>query len=478
MNNITRILFERNINNSNKIAFRDPIEAITYGELEQRSRKLATWMSTQGVMSGDRVSVVLVDKIDTVAVFLATCLLGAVAVMDNPRGKKENLLHKVNYVEPKLIFAEANLLNDLPTAVTTDLAIESSMDLDPWYDEIETDLNDMAFMLWTSGTTGHAKAVMHTHSSFLSNVKTNCASYPTLAEDRVYCTSKLFFAFGINYSIMTTMWMGAEALLEPNVIVPSSVRENIKRFKPTKFYSVPFVYSQIVNDRVRVTTNAKCFAAGDRLPQVLINKWQEMTGQKIYNMLGTTEVLNSILYNSTGTSSLGTATPGNSIRVINENGEIATVGEVGYLEVRAPSIAIGYYKDPEWSSKVFKEWVATGDVVYSDRDGNLHHMGRATDMIKIRGQYINPGELEETLQNYNGIDQVAVVSKSDVNNVDMLEAYVVLREQAEVTVNDLKRYMLSKHEKYMCPNNIHIVDHLPRTDTGKIQRYLLRQYSL
>ena len=157
---------------------------------------------------------------------------------------------------------------------------------------------------------------------------------------------------------------------------------------------------------------------------------------------------------------------------------MADVGEVGYLEVRAPSIALGYYKDPEWSSRVFKDWVATGDVVYSDSEGNIHHMGRATDMIKIRGQYINPGELEETLQNYNGIDQVAVVSKADVNNVDMLEAYVVLREQAQVTVNDLKRYMLSKHEKYMCPNNIHIVDQLPRTDTGKIQRYLLRQHSL
>lgn len=471
MNNLAQILFEKNAENADRVVFEDNQETVTYAELEHRTRCLAAWLIDEGIRPGSRVNFVLLDKINTVAAFLAVTLIGAVAVMNNPRSRRDNLLQRLDFVDCALILAEPDL--NIEYAVSVEQAVEVSAELMPFTGYHRSDLNDMAFMLWTSGTTGHAKAVMHTHRSFLRNVETNCASYPTLSTDKIMCTSKLFFAFGINYSFMTTMWVGAQALLESGLTVPSTVRENIRRYQPTKIYSVPFVYSQLVSDQQPVEVHAKCFAAGDRLPPVLIDRWETMTGQRIYNMLGTSEVLNSILYNPKGTSSLGQATPGNRVRVVRADGILASVGEPGYLEVQAPTIALGYYKDPEWTGKIFKDWVATGDVAYQDATGDFYHQGRATDIIKIRGQYVNPGDIEESLQAYPGVSQSAVVSRLGINDIAIVEAYVVA--DGTVTPKDLRKWILSKHERYMCPKIFYLVQELPRTDTGKVQRYLLRK---
>ena len=471
MNNLAQILFEKNAANADRVVFQDNEEIITYVELEHRARCLATWLINQRIQPGDRVNIVLLDKINTVAVFLAVTLIGAVAVMNNPRSRRDNLLYKIDFADARLTLAESHLAID--SSVTVEQAVEASTVLDPYTGYHPSDLNDQAFMLWTSGTTGHAKAVMHTHRSFLRNVETNCASYPTLSTDRIMCTSKLFFAFGINYSFMTTMWVGAQALLEPGLTVPSTVREHIRHYQPTKIYSVPFVYSQLVTDQQPIELTAKCFAAGDRLPPVLIDRWEAMTGQRIYNMLGTSEVLNSILYNPQGTNSLGKATPGNRVRVTRADGSVAAVNEVGYLEVQAPTIALGYYKDPEWTARMFRDWVATGDVAYQDADGDFYHQGRATDIIKIRGHFVNPGDIEESLQTYPGVSQSAVVSRLGINDIEIIEAYVVA--DGTVTPKDLRKWILSKHERYMCPKIFYLVEELPRTDTGKVQRYLLRK---
>jgi acyl-coenzyme A synthetase/AMP-(fatty) acid ligase len=149
------------------------------------------------------------------------------------------------------------------------------------------------------------------------------------------------------------------------------------------------------------------------------------------------------------------------------------VGETGYLEVQAPTIALGYYKDPEWTARMFRDWVATGDVAFQDADGDFYHQGRATDIIKIRGHFVNPGDIEESLQTYPGVSQSAVVSRLGINDIEIIEAYVVA--DGTVTPKDLRKWILSKHERYMCPKIFYLVEELPRTDTGKVQRYLLRK---
>jgi acyl-coenzyme A synthetase/AMP-(fatty) acid ligase len=220
-----------------------------------------------------------------------------------------------------------------------------------------------------------------------------------------------------------------------------------------------------------------CFSAGDKLSSILIDKWESLTGKRIYNMLGTSEVLNSILFNPSGTNSLGKATLGNEIRIVDGEGNIVPIGQVGYLEVKAPTIALGYYKDPEWTNKIFKEWVATGDVAYQDAELNYYyHQGRATDIIKIRGQWINPGDIEESISSHPDVEQCAVISKLGDNDIPIIEAFVV----AHTNLNqaDLKKLVLTKHEKYMCPSTFHLVNELPRTDTGKVQKYLLRNRNL
>jgi benzoate-CoA ligase len=448
---------------------------VTYGEIEARARRIAAWLLLKGVKPGDLINLVLTDRINTIATFLGITLVGAVAVMINPRSNMQVLLYKLNFTDAKFTIAESNL--DLPDAVQIETVIQNSESVQPYVEYYNSDINDMAFILWTSGTTGHAKAVMHSHRSFICNVETNMASCPTVAADKIFCTSKLFFAFGINYSFMTTMWAGAEAYLEPGLTIPSNFRQNVRKYQPTKIYTVPFVYSQLVNDQQPIKTNAMCFSAGDKLSSILIDKWESLTGKRIYNMLGTSEVLNSILFNPSGTNSLGKATLGNEIRIVDGEGNIVPIGQVGYLEVKAPTIALGYYKDPEWTNKIFKEWVATGDVAYQDAELNYYyHQGRATDIIKIRGQWINPGDIEESISSHPDVEQCAVISKLGDNDIPIIEAFVV----AHTNLNqaDLKKLVLTKHEKYMCPSTFHLVNELPRTDTGKVQKYLLRNRNL
>jgi acyl-coenzyme A synthetase/AMP-(fatty) acid ligase len=223
-----------------------------------------------------------------------------------------------------------------------------------------------------------------------------------------------------------------------------------------------------------MTVEAMCISSGDRLPQSVIDKWFNQTGQLIHNCLGTTECLTSFCFNFHGTTGIGEAIPGYEIRVVDEHGNLLQSG-VGRLQINAPSMGIGYWRDPEWTSKAFASWMTTGDMVWCDSNGQYHHVGRVGDIIKISGQFVNPGELEETLTQYPGVEQAAVVSRATETGIEQIEAYVVPVPHRTLDELVLKQWMNRYHERHACPRKIHVVSELPRTETGKIQRFRLRQ---
>jgi 4-hydroxybenzoate-CoA ligase len=473
MNNIIEVLFERNRSVPDKVAFEDEHGVITYSGLEARSRRMAEWMIRYGVKPGDRVSIVLYDRIDTVAAICATVLIGAVACMVNPRGRRDNMLYQIEYVEPALVIAEP--VADIPHSSTINEIVNGSAGLAPWQESSATNIDDVAFILWTSGTTGHGKAVMQSHRNYIET--SQLVGVDTIgvdSTDRIYTTAKLFFAIGMYASFFWPMYASAEAYLDSGLSIPARVRKNIERYQPTIFYSVPVIYSQLATRAI--DCSALCLAGGDRLPQSVIDRWQEHSGQLIHNTSGVTEGTCCYSYNRMGTTSAGKIVKGYAMRVVDEAGKELVHNQIGRLQIRTDYQALGYYKDPEWTAKVFgHEWMATGDYAYITELGELNYMGRINDVIKINGQFVNPGEIEETLQNYPGVEQAAVISRIGPDDLERIEAYVVPAGTAQLNLQDLRAWMLSQHEKSTCPRVIHTVEELPRTDTGKVQRYILKQ---
>ena len=473
MSNYVQVLFERH-QDLDSWAYSDNQNKLTYADLHRQTKQMANWLLEHGVKPGDRVSILLLDQTSTLTLFLGAIWAGAVPVISNIRGRKENTQYQVNFIEPALVVTDSAHVDNIrgwsPASVWDITDVVGQLDQEMEHAVARAD-TDISYMAWTSGTTGHFKAVMHSHASLLAIARVTYNVYGIQQTDRVYNTPKLFFAYGI--SVMSAvLYGGAHGLLEAGLTTPLLIKHNCNKFKPTRFSTVPVIYSQLVNQDWIQDFHAKCHSAGDRLPQSLLASWQQRTGVVIHNMMGSSEMGTAYTVHREPTPSLGQALPEIQIRIVDEQCNTVAPGQTGIMQANGPTRALGYYKDPQWTKHTFGDWIDTGDVCYQDANGNFYHVGRAGDTIKIHGVWVNPLDLEETLTSHPAVEQAAVVGNPDSQGVDNIEAHVVLR--STVTPAELKKWMLRTHEKSACPRKIHIVAELPRTDTGKIQRYKLR----
>jgi acyl-coenzyme A synthetase/AMP-(fatty) acid ligase len=479
MTNLAEIIFSRNKHHSGKVAFVENNQTITYGELENCSRRVATWMHSQGIKPGDRVCIVLNDKIDTVPIFLATVLIGAVAVIMNPRLKLDRLQKYVDHISPSLIYCEDNLVKQFVTynIFTTAQVITDSQDIEPWYKSSQTSLDDVAVILYTSGTAGISKPVMHSHNNAILQSQIIAADTLNItASDKLFSVAKIFFPYGgFNFVMLGTLWTGAEAYLLNDISSPVNIRKILLNYRPTIFFGVSVIYSKLIQQDQFFDINCRCYHGGDKLPQILLDKWKTYTNQTIHNLLGVTECFSIALLNRNGNSpALGTVTPGFEVRIVDDNNKPVNFNVIGNLQIKSIMTGLGYFGDPELTNRVFKEWITTGDLCYEDADHQYYFVGRATDVIKINGQFINPSEIEEVLLKYKNIAQVAVVPVPDKNDIDQIEAFIVPVANAIIDIVSLKQWMIANYEKHLCPKIFHIVEDFPRTDTGKIERYKLK----
>ena len=351
--------------------------------------------------------------------------------------------------------------------------------------------DEVAFWFYTSGSTGDPKGVKHVHSNLMATAKLFGQVILGITEnDVVHSASKLFFAYGLGNALTFPLSVGATAALWPHRPSPEGVFETLKRNRVTIFYGVPSLYTALLahkdigkgagSDRLRL-----CVSAGEALPAHIGERWREVTGVDVLDGLGSTEMLNTFLSNRPGDiryGSTGKPVPGYDARIVDEHGHDVGIGEIGELIVRGPSAGEGYWNQREKSRRTFAgEWTHTGDKYRRDADGYFYYCGRTDDMFKVSGMWVSPFDVEAALVSHEAVLEAAVIGKEDADGLIKPKAFIVLKNG--YTADDglfetLKGHVKDRAGPWKFPRWIELREALPRTATGKIQRFKLREEEL
>jgi benzoate-CoA ligase family protein len=345
------------------------------------------------------------------------------------------------------------------------------------------------FWLYTSGSTGRPKGAVHRHRDMVVTSELFGRGVLGVHEDEVvFSAAKLFFAYGLGNAMTFPLWTGATSVLLDARPTAKNTLETIERFRPTLFFGVPTLYAsqlqELESAQPDLGSLRLCVSAGEPLAAELFRRWKQRTGLTILDGLGSTEALNTFLSNRPddvrpGTS--GRPVPGYEVRIVGPDGAEAAPGEQGRLHVKGDSTAAFYWNNPERTAQTMQgDWLDTGDTYVRDADGYYRHCGRSDDMLKVGGMWCSPTEIESRLIDHPSVLEAAVVGIPDEHGNIKPEAWVVLR--AGVAASDQLTDALMLHCKshlapYKFPRHVHVTAELPKTATGKIQRYLLRKPS-
>jgi benzoate-CoA ligase family protein len=343
------------------------------------------------------------------------------------------------------------------------------------------------FWLYSSGSTGPPKGVVHRHQDMVATSQLFGKGVLGIGEDDViFSAAKLFFAYGLGNAMTFPLWSGATTVLLGDRPAAGNTLEMIERFRPTVYFGVPTLYAAqlqaIETARPDLSSLRLCVSAGEPLPAEILRRWRERTGLAILDGIGSTEALNTFISNRPddirpGTS--GKPVPGYQVRIVTPTGAEAAPGEVGRLQVKGPSTAACYWNRPEKTAETMRgEWLETGDTYFRDEDGYYHHCGRSDDMMKVGGMWCSPIEIEARLVAHPKVLEAAVVGVPDADHLVKPEAWVVLREgvsPSEALAEELMLHCKSQLAPYKYPRRVRFVPELPKTATGKIQRFRLRE---
>ena len=354
-------------------------------------------------------------------------------------------------------------------------------------DAAPTTADDPAFWLYSSGSTGMPKGTIHIHSSLVTTAELYARPVLGINEnDVVFSAAKLFFAYGLGNALTFPLRVGATAVLMAERPTPASVCRVLKQHRPTIFYGVPTLYAALLasgelpakgEHRLRA-----CVSAGEALPEDLGKRWAQGMAVDIYDGIGSTEMLHIFLSNTPTTLRYGTtgkAVPGYGLKLVDDEGKPVKPGEVGELLVNGPSSAASYWNNRQRSRHTFQgEWTRTGDKYVESEDGFFTYCGRTDDMLKVGGIYVSPFEVEAALVTHGAVLEAAVIGRADENRLIKPKAFVVLKpgQSASAGLDEaLKAHVKDRLAPYKYPRWIEFVTELPKTATGKIQRFKLRQ---
>lgn len=498
-------LLDRNVDEGRgaKLAFTDAASELTYGELQRQTRRVGNMLRRFGVRREERVAMIMLDTVDFPAVFLGAIRAGVVPVPLNTLLTSEQYAYiladcraRVLFVSEALLPAVKDILARLPDLehvivsgndahghkkLSDELARESDV-----FATAATHPDEPAFWLYSSGSTGNPKGVRHLHSNLAATAETYAKQVLGIRENDVCLSAaKLFFAYGLGNAMTFPMSVGASTVLHADRPTPAAMFALMNKHNPTIFYGVPTLFAAMLNDetvkdarggnRLRI-----CTSAGEALPESVGNAWKARFGVDILDGVGSTELLHIFLSNAPGDikyGSSGRPVPGYKVRLVNEAGADVADGEVGELLVDAPSAGEGYWNQRSKSRSTFEgPWTRTGDKYTRDADGRYTFCGRSDDMFKVSGIWVSPFEVESALITHPSVLEAAVVPESDPEGLLKPKAFVVLR--AGASTDDLhevlKEHVKQKIGPWKYPRWIDVVESLPKTATGKIQRFKLR----
>jgi benzoate-CoA ligase family protein len=352
------------------------------------------------------------------------------------------------------------------------------------------DRDTPCLILYTSGSTGSPKGAVHLHDHFSETIERVARGvYALQPNDRVFSSSRLFFAYGLGNSFSFPIGMGAQVVLCSERPTPQVIADIFKRHRPTIFYAVPAVYRALIEyarqgNTLETAALRFCVSAGEVLPVATWHEWQELAGAPILEGLGTTELLHCFIHNFPDRyrpGSSGLPLDGYEVRLVDENAKILQGAGLGRLQVKGRSAIPYYLNKPDKTAELIHDgWVKTGDIYRRDEDGFYWFEGRSDDLFKCSGMWVSPGEVEEAVITHPAVLEAAVVAEADEKGATIAAAYVALRpgnKAGDALANDIKEHAAKTLPRFKRPQRIHFMDALPRTATGKVQRFKLRQLS-
>lgn len=479
---------------------------MTFQEVANESNQVGNALTQLGVHFGDYVGILAPDSAEWVTTFFGTIKIGAIAIGMN------TLLKPYEYdyilrdsragtliVHESLLPAIEPIRDQHPTLRhvvvigqplrPTDLSFHSWMQgASPQLAAAQTHRDDFCSLHYSSGTTGEPKGVLHAHKDYPLIAQLSGVNLFGLREsDRTFAVAKLFFVYGIGGNLIFPWYVGASTVLYAgSTRLVTGVLETLDRFKPTVFYSVPTAYVATLalssfTDRYDLSSLRLCLSAGEALPASVWHAWQQKTGLAILDTVGCTESLHTFLANRPGAmrpGSSGKPFPGYDVQLVDDEGAAVPQGAIGNLMVRGESVALFYLHQYEKSRHTFRgEWLFTNDKYYVDEDGYYWHAGRADDMLKVSGLWVSPMEIESILMSHPAVLECAVVGQHDQAELVKPKACVCLNAgytSSPAISQDLLRHCAERLAAHKVPRWIEFLDELPKTATGKIQRFKLR----
>jgi len=498
--NAAHDLLARNAGRSQKVAFIDASTGaqLTYGELTDQAHRFANALRAQGFAPETRVMIAVWDTPEWPVVFLGCVLAGVVPIAVNTllttkdfdfmlRDSRAQAL----FVSKPLLPTFEPLLGAIPTLKKVIVAGDDSANSVAAMIESgakaphvpNTCADDACFWLYSSGSTGTPKGTVHLHSHLIQTAELYGRAVLGIREsDVVFSAAKLFFAYGLGNSLTFPMSVGATSVLLPSRPTSSDVFGALRKFRPTIFYGVPTLYAALLADPARPQRQELslrvCTSAGEALPAEIGKRWTEVYGCEILDGIGSTEMLHIFLSNRPGEVRYGTtgkAVPGYELRIVGDDGRECGAGEIGELQISGPSAALMYWNNRAKTKATFAgEWTRSGDKYTRDADGYYTYGGRSDDMLKVGGIYVSPFEVEACLMTHPAVLEAAVIGMADTDELVKPKAYVVLKSGQAATAEDLRLHVKSLLAPYKYPRWIEFVAELPKTATGKIQRFKLR----
>jgi len=503
--NAAEDLIGRNLDSgrADNIAVIDSGGVYTYAEINSRARKFANILSGLGLEMEQRVVLCLHDTIDFPTCYLGAMLAGVVPIPINTRLTEKDYDFILGDSRAHAVIVSENLMDVFTPHLESHPFLKHVViskgtadgypslddlmaDADANFTTAPTKADDMCFWLYTSGTTGTPKGAVHLHSHLIATA--DLYAIPTLGlteNDIMFSAAKLFFAYGLGNGLTTPFAVGATAVLLEGPPMPDAVCAVLRDHKPTLFFGVPTLYAMLLasNDLPGAGEGnlRLCVSAGEALPGDLLERWKDRTGSEILDGLGSTEMLHIFLTNRQGDARAncsGKPVEGYELRLVDDDGAPTPSGELGHLHVSGPTSAIMYWNQREKSRGTFQgRWTVTGDKYSIDDNGYYIYGGRSDDMLKVGGIYVSPFEVEGALISQDAVLEAAVVGHPDHDDLIKPKAFVVLNEghaASDGLADELKNAVRQTLAEYKYPRWIEFTDALPKTATGKIQRYKLR----
>ena len=492
-------LIDRNLaaGRGNKIAFVDDAGTTTYAQLAERVDRAANALRGIGLKREQRVAIVMLDSADWVALFLGAIKAGIVPVALNTLLTAKDYEYQLNDCRARALFYSAPLAKNLEDMqakcpnlkyVVTEAQLKDLLaSAKPKAVAAPTLRDEMCFWLYSSGSTGAPKGTVHLHSHLVATADLYAKPVLGILEsDVVFSAAKLFFAYGLGNSMTFPLAVGATTVLMAERPTPDSVFKRLVEKKPTIFYGVPTLYAAMLASpqfpKKSELALRVCTSAGEALPPEILKRFTERTGAELLDGIGSTEMLHIFLSNRPGDIRAGTTgkpVPGYQLRLVDEQGGVITkAGELGELQISGPTSAIMYWNQREKTKSTFQgPWTRSGDKYSVDKDGYYVYGGRSDDMLKVSGIYVSPAEVEAALVSHDAVLEAAVVGAEDENKLVKPKAYVVLKAgnpQNEALKARLQQHVKDKLAPYKYPRWIEFLPELPKTATGKIQRFKLR----